>query len=223
MKKFIILFACMLTLSSLFAQQKAIVSVTITPGTEWNKSRGPQHAVWIEKSDGTFVATLFATERAVKNNWKFAPRSGRPESLPVWYHASGKTATGDNSSRIDAVSSATPSKEKTYSRTITLNTDTTYVIKAEVNSSFDYNEYWPKKAKKTDAHYSGVNGQPSVVYAAVITVQPESNKHATLKLLPVGTGSPDGKDGIIHSDLNTLTTALLITANIKAEIEWLNK
>lgn len=224
MKKLLILFAVMLSLSSLFAQQTAILSVTITPGTEWNKRRGPQHAVWIEKPDGTFVATLFATQRVVKNNWLFAPETGRPESLPVWYHASSKTtAETRKSSHTDVISSATPSQKKTYSRSIVLTAGIPYVIKAEVNSSFDYNEYWSKKAKKTDTHYSGVNGQPSVVYTAVITLQPEQNSHATVKLQPVGTGSPDGRDGIVHSGLNTLTTALSIIADIQVETEWQNQ
>jgi hypothetical protein len=220
MKKIIILFTILFSVSSLFAQPAETLSVTITPGTAWNKKRGPQHAVWIEKADGTFVTTLFATQRAVKNNWLFAPKGGRPESLPVWYHASGKTAAENgNRTYTDVISSATPSQKKTYSKTLQFAADTIYVVKVEVNNSFDYNEYWPKKAKKTDQNYSGVNGQPSVVYSGIITPQLKNNSLAKIELRPAGTGSVNGSDGIIHDNLNSLTTALLIISKIQAELE----
>lgn len=215
-----ILFISLFCISSLFAQQTATLSVTITPGSRWNKKHGPQHAVWIEKEDGTFVTTLFVTQRAAKRNWLFAPKNGRPESLPVWYRASQNSeAKKIGTSQTDAISAATPSQKKTYSKTFQLEAATAYVVKVEVNSSFDYNEYWPKHAKKNDQNYSGVNGQPSVVYSGVITTQLKSNSPAVIELQPAGTGSPDGSDGIIHDNLNSLTTALSIIGKIQAEIE----
>jgi hypothetical protein len=43
----------------------------------------PQVAVWVEKSNGTYVDTVFVTFKVQSGKWSLAPEAGRPEALPV--------------------------------------------------------------------------------------------------------------------------------------------
>ncbi|MCK9169107.1 MAG: DUF2271 domain-containing protein [Treponema sp.] len=202
------------------------LTVTVTPGAYWKTERGPQFAVWVEKDDGTYVTTLYVTQRAAKKNWLFAPKDGRPESLPVWYHAVGSRpvtmVAAQDKTEADAVTSATPGASNDVRYSVRLPAGEQYVVKIEVNHSFDYNESWPKKAKKGSAVYSGVNGQPSVVYVCTLDTRSVGNvtEHPVVQstFAAAGTGSVTGRDGELHHDLAGLTTALRIIT--KAEASW---
>ena len=76
-----------------------------------------------------------------------------------------------------------------------------YLIKVELNNSYDYNDFYTKKNSR-------VNGQPSVIYTAVL----EADFSSEVKLELSGTGSLDGKNGNINPDTNHLTTAKNITS-----------
>ena len=172
------------------------ITVSIGAGTNWKEKREPQIAVWLEDADGNYIRTLYVTSRAEKRSWIFSPKDGRPESLPVWYCASGENPakSGGEKTALDAVSSATPKGGVIFGAEI--DGEKSYVLKAELNNSFDYNGFYTKKN-------SGVNGQPSVVYGALI---PDGfTQEIRLELL--GTGSLDGSDGIIHPETENLTTA----------------
>jgi len=226
------LFVCAAALYASDSKTTGTLTVSITPGKYWKTKRGPQFAVWIEETDGTYVATLYVTQRAAEKNWLFAPGAGRPESLPVWYHAAGSRPVSmtpeQDKPGTDAVTSATPVTSDAIAYSVRLYAGEVYVVKVEVNHSFDYNASWPEKAKKNSTRYSGVNGQPSVVYAATVNTRlretetddaaaPEHNGIRT-ELIPAGTGSVTGSDGALHNDLGLLTTALQIIA--KAEACW---
>lgn len=183
--------------ASIFARE---VKISVGAGENWKGKHTPQFAIWLEDTEGNYISTLYATGKASKKSWIFAPKEGRPESLPVWYHASkqntskGKQAKKSNESLgLDAVTSATPKGGIIFNAEIP---DTKCLIKAEFNGSYDYNEFYTKEN-------SGVNGQPSLVYAAVIA-ESESEE---VKLSFTGTGSLDGSDGKIHTDTQGLTTA----------------
>ena len=185
------------------------LSVSVTPGKNWETTtwfgvfpmkHAPQFAVWIEDSSGNFVETLSVSGKSASNKWLGSPENGRPEALPVWRHKAAPAAN-----EVDAASSATPKKNVELDRTgIDLVSGSEYTVYLELNTSFDYNDVWPKKAKKTDANYSGVNGQPSVVYSARFV----AGQNASVKLVPVGTGSVDGSDGTVRPGFDGLTTAL---------------
>ena len=224
-----IVFGLLVCSAGLYASEPAkegTLSVTITPGASWKTERDPQFAVWVEKADGTYVTTLYVTQRAAKKNWLFAPKGGRPESLPVWYHAVGSASVvakaQPDQSDTDALTSATPGAAGDVRKSARLSAGEVYVVKVEVNHSFDYNESWPKKAKKGSAQYSGVNGQPSVVYAGTLDMRSAGSgtNYADVRtaLVPAGTGAVDGRDGNLHDDLGKLTTALQIVG--KAEAAW---
>jgi hypothetical protein len=154
----------------------------------------PQIACWIETPDGRYVGTIYVTAKAAKKKWFGAPSAGRPEALPVWYHARQQ-----GSATADAVSSATPAGTvQMQSPLPTGLTAGTYVLRLEINSSYDYNERYTRAN-------SGVNGQPSVVYSGQITV---GKGEAQADLVPIGTGSVDGSDGNIRPGLEGITTAL---------------
>ena len=190
---------CFVLGTALFARE---ATVSIGAGKNWKEKMASQCAVWLEDADGNYVRTLYVTQRASKRNWIFGPKAGRPESLPVWYHAahyeSAKASSTD--SEVDAVTSATPKGGVVFNAEID---DKAYIIKAEFNTSFDYNEFYTKKN-------SGVNGQPSVVYEAKIP----SGADGEIALSLTGTGSEDGSDGKIYTDVSKLTTAKTIVDKI---------
>ncbi|MCI1210093.1 MAG: hypothetical protein LKF96_11685 [Treponema sp.] len=189
--------------------------LTIEQGTAWMETAfwfvfpvklAPQYACWIETPDGRYVETIAVTAKAAGKKWVGAPAEGRPESLPVWYHASSSD-TG-----TDAVTHATSRNETTEQTDSRQTSNGSYIVKFEVNHSFDYNDTWPKGLPSPDHRYSGVNGQPSLVYEGRITTGPEA---ATLQLIPAGRGAVDGKDGIMQPGTQGLTTALSIVSSVK--------
>lgn len=174
------------------------VTISVGAGQNWKQKMDPQAAIWLEDSNGNFIKTLYVTGKASKKNWIFGPKEGRPESLPVWYFASGTDSQmpqkkTKGKTELDAVTSATPKGGMIFKAEIP---DTDCVIKAEFNTSFDYNKTYTKKT-------SGVNGQPSVIYSAEISK--DAKEEITLEFL--GTGSLDGSDGSISKNTEGLTTA----------------
>lgn len=200
LKKLFSVAAALAVCGSAFAKG---ITVSIGAGTNWKEKREPQVAVWLEDADGNYIRTLYVTSRAEKRSWIFSPKDGRPESLPVWYCASGENPakSGGEKTALDAVSSATPKGGVIFGAEI--DGEKSYVLKAELNNSFDYNGFYTKKN-------SGVNGQPSVVYGAIIPAG--FTQEIRLELL--GTGSLDGSDGIIHAETENLTTAQHIVSCI---------
>ena len=198
MKKLIALFAlCAAMAASLYARD---VTISVGAGEGW---KGPQLAVWLEDQNGRYIKTLYVTKKASALSWLFGPKEGRPESLPVWYHASkhdSKKYAAQNSSpdkkEIDAVTSATPKGGLVINQKIG---DEPCVIKVEVNASFDYNSTWTKKN-------SGVNGQPSLVYQTLV---PAGQKEE-LSFELIGSGSPDGSDGAVRKNAAGIDSAKTI-------------
>ena len=162
----------------------------------------PSYAGWIETTDGEYVATLLVSGKAGKGGWLGSPAEGRPESVPVWYHAAGALSSLD---AISAASSAAGAAATVPGGSLKAGRE--YVARFEINHSYDYNERW----KKAD---TGVNGQPSLVYEACFVFgNPE-----TLTLKPVGHGSPDGSSGEVVPSLEGFTTALEIAEKITLEV-----
>lgn len=204
MKKLTAILALGITLSISLVHAKE-VTISVGAGENWKQKSNPQFAVWLEDENGNFIRTLYVTRRASKKSWRFGPKEGRPESLPVWYHKSKNESAKTKSSTqkksgeadIDAVTSATPKGGVIFREDIG---NAGCKIYAEFNTSFDYNDAYTKKN-------SGVNGQPSVVYMAEIPSAFEENE---IRLNLTGTGSIDGSSGTINPDTTSLTTALKI-------------
>ena len=179
------------------------------------KKKTPQFAVWIETADGAYISTITVTKSSGKNEWIGNPKGGRPEALPVWNHAHDSSDAKPGTT-TDAMSSATTSSAVSVDSSAgSLSSGAGYEIKLEVNTSYDYNEFWPKDAKVGKADYSGVNGQPSLVYEGRFT----AGRPGLVELLPVGQGSVDGSNGRIKPGLEGMTTALQMIKTATVQIK----
>lgn len=187
------------------------IELEINPGRNFSNTgwflifpfkKGAQAAAWVEDADGNFLGTIFVTEKTGSGKWVSAPDSGRPESLPVWSFASASSAGAD------AVTAATSSvMEKKTIPPLFPEKKETYTVYLEVNQSYDWNSVWAKKLPKESRFSNGVNGQPSLVYAASFNT-PEGEGRYTL--YPAGTGHPLGKDGNIRNDFEGIDSAFFI-------------
>ena len=218
---------CMLALALLplvasSAYGEDAVSVSVTQGADWISTarigiitlkKTPQYAAWIETADGKYVQTLMVTSRSANNKWRGAPSKGRPEALPVWLAAK---ASGATKSDIDAATSATPEAGAAVTgKAGGLVSGMEYVVRFEINHSFDYNATWPKDAKEGEAGFSGVNGQPSLVYEARFV----AGKQAVVSLRPVGHGAVDGSSGALIAGTDGMTSALTIVGSVVVTVK----
>ncbi len=183
------------------------IELNLEPGPHYSKDMKvlwieytvwPQVAAWIETPDGRFLDTLYVTELAVTGNYRAAPKAGRPEALPVW--------SARKSGSADAVSSPTTvGSAVVYGNGIASRLPAgTYVVKLEVNRSYDWNETFTKKN-------AGVNGQPSVVYRAELEI---GSGPREARFEPIGVGSVDGSDGEVRPGLDGIETALELFSSL---------
>jgi len=187
------------------------LSVSVEPGEHWHRKMRVLFITVNKSEDGDFVDTIMVTDRTAKQEWRSAPEEGRPESLPVWTHASAQSGAD-----LDAATSATPEDTiDTDRRLSSLVPGARYRVLAEVNHSYDYNDRWQKKAEKGSERFSGVNGQPSIVYEGILV----NKAGEQVVLVPVGQGSVDGSTGAITKNLEGLTTALSIVETIRVSVE----
>jgi hypothetical protein len=181
----------------------------------------PQIAIWIERADGSFVDTIYVTRTSATEGWKAAGGARRPEALPVWSHARGVVAADglympDKSQPLpDAVSGATPKGDFAKAWAVPAGLQRgSYVVKVELNLSYDWNAAYPDRLPQRDARYSECNGQPSIVWAAKVEIGGDG---ASASLKPLGSGALRGEDGAVRPGLDGLTSAKEIAASIVAE------
>jgi hypothetical protein len=87
-------------------------------------------------------------------------------------------------------------------------------IYIEANNSFDFNPHYTKD--KGAPQYSAANGQPSLVWRAVLDPQSTPKTPVTPQL--VGHGELFGKTNRIYSDLGKITTAAQTFRDIQIEV-----
>ncbi len=184
-------------------------SIELSPGKTYKTTTGwfifkypvyPQVAVWVETVDGTYMGTIYVTGKAEKKNWIAAPSAGRPEALPVWNHL--------EKDKLDAVSAATSEGATLRDSNLASRLPAgTYAIMLETNRSYDYNSTYTKAT-------SGVCGQPSLVYRALLGVGQGPGKAF---FEPIGTGSVDGSDGAIRKGLSGIDSALSLFSKMAIE------
>lgn len=186
----------------------------------------PQIAIWLEDPRGKYLSTIYVSHKAATQSWSFAGKNRRKESLPCWAHSRGvKYEDGlylptKAHPLTDAISGATPNKSFDVKLDpVSSSPLSKFVVKIEINHSIDFNDFYPKTARKGDANYSGGkmgSGQPAVVYAATIDLDSEQT---LWEAQIIGHSSPDGSDGKIDTDLSTLTSALNIIKKITLSLE----
>lgn len=173
----------------------------------------PQIAVWLEDNNGNYISTLYVTGKAATSGFYSAVdgegRVRRPETLPYWSHKRGVRAEdglfvpAEDSTEFDGSTAATPKSD----HLLLLNAKVLegYKVMAEVNRSYDFNEFYHKQRFPNDAVYSGSgsSGQPSLVYGGDISF--EQGNSTMLRLM--GHGHHSGKNGELYADLSEITTA----------------
>ncbi len=161
----------------------------------------PTYAIWIEEASSGYFDTIYVTGKAGKDEWILADT--RPESVPVWYGIRDKQQPGNMD--VDAVSGATPANEtvRIYWQVPPQLIYKKVSMYIEANNSYDYNEYYTKQSGS--AGYSGTNGQPSVVWKAVLDLADAPVEDLTPEI--VGHGHVLGIDHRIDPDVSKLTTA----------------
>jgi hypothetical protein len=174
-----------------------VLKVTITP----------QIAVWIEDTAGNFVENVFVTRCFGKQEWKmakFPPDScGRDMCMPYWLNKmrkSGARAPSRNTPLPDAVTGATPPGSFTISTTLS-SALRAFVVCAELNKSFDFNDRYTNKSKPNP-----FNGQPPVVYKARINL--DDTTTSSWELSYAGHAGNSGNDAALYENKEHLTTAL---------------
>lgn len=176
------------------------------------KSR-PSFGIWVKDRGNGHTTPVFVTRKAGLDKWTFA--SKRPEAIPVWYGI--RDRVGDSQGLdIDAVSAATPKGETAtiYWEIPPEFQERSLEIYIEANNSFDFNTHYTKE--KGAPQYSAANGQPSLVWHAVVDSAATSQPTVTPQLL--GHGELFGKTGKIYSDLDKITTAAHTFKDIQIEV-----
>jgi len=184
----------------------------------------PQMAVWTEDEQGHLLDTLYVTRDEGRSGYDEGDEkhtlSPRPAALPVWSHAIGiqRGATpmlDRHAPAPDVVSSASPT-DNVYIVGRAHKAGGRFAVLLELNSSFDYNDYYRRDSFPDEVAYSdgGNPAQPSVVYRA--WVEPGSSRFALMT--PIGHGHHAGADGKIDPDLSHMTTALEIVDRVVVEV-----
>ena len=197
-----------------------------TSGEEFNH---PLMAVWLETVDGEYIQSLYVAESMAKGFFSYGDKSSgkwqpgvvrRPAALPYWSHQRGvQEADGlyiptTTTPLPDAYSGATPKGDFTLNTRSDKPLNGKFRVVFEINQSWDWNEYWSNNKYPDDPEYK-TSSQPSVVYA--VTIDPNSDITEYF-MNPIGHGHYAGADGVLYTDLSTITTALCIAEAIKIRI-----
>lgn len=188
------------------------------------KKNPPQVALWIEDTEGRYVATVYATHKIATQSWQAAGGSRRREALPHWCYSRGVRYSDGlylptkRQPLTDGISGATPRGSFEVKLCPGSGLER-FVLKAEVNHSTDFNAAYPENARPGDPGYSGGkegSGQPAVVYAAQVDL-PSGQREFEAVL--VGHSSPDGNSGEVEADVSDLTSALRIVKRILVKVQ----
>ncbi|ADK86619.1 hypothetical protein Deba_3266 [Desulfarculus baarsii DSM 2075] len=204
----------------------------------WPVEKTPSMAIWLARPDGSHALTIYVSHRVAVQDWVTGPFTDkrdvrRPEALPIWaaaHQRSGRperqqcAACHDQHQReeidpaarkaLDAISGATP--QTSFSRNVNLPADFApgrYLIRLEVNHSWDYNQAYPEDTEPDSPGYNGQSGQPSVLWQGELTVGAAASQ---ARLHPVGHGAPGGQSGRITFDKDGLDSALGILSAVTA-------
>ncbi len=220
------------------------IEIKVTEGEEWDHklrvirwlpfirvTNQPQMAFWIEDSDGEYLKTLYVTQAVAKQDWRKAPSDPtpreeirRPESLPHWAYQRGVQyedglykPTRDKP-LADAITLPTP--ESSFNLFSEIEADLEeFIIKAEINHSTHFNDFYDKDLEPDSEHYGGGrwgSGQPAIIYAKKINLTDDQQKY---RLELIGHSSPGGQTGKVYTDMSKLTTAKEIVEEIVVQIK----
>ncbi len=205
-----------------------VLTLDFEKGNQFNH---PLFALWSEDANGKYLETFYVSksigkgifEKTSNNDGKWLPGPiRRPAALPYWAHKRGvKEVDGlyiptSQTPMSDAVTGATPNHNfRIVAKPSIASYPRVFRLLFEINQSWDWNYYWSNSKYQDDAEYR-TSSQPSVVYLALIDLDAET---ITYHLNPIGHGHYSGKNGVLYTDLSTLTTALHIAKKITVSIK----
>lgn len=148
----------------------------------------------------------------------------RPESLPVFLHknmegSANDTLIPDEETAIaDAYSGATMNQNFLLTSNLDKQANKKFKVRLEVNTSFDFNDYYSSDRFPNDPIYSGngYSAQPSLIYEAIVSMD---DKQSLYSMELVGRGHHSGRDGNIYQDLENITTAKQIIDRVVVEVK----
>jgi hypothetical protein len=160
-----------------------------------------------------------------------ATQRARPESLPVFLHqlasqtkrkffsSSDKSVRGSSPTThsIDGFAGATILDNFLLSARSLKSMPDKYRVRLEINQSFDFNTFYSSDRFPDDPIYSGdgYNGQPSVIFEAIVDRQ--SSQHYYPMSL-IGHGHHSGRNGVMHTDMEKITTAKELIDRVIVEL-----
>lgn len=197
---------------------------------EFQKGRAfnhPSFAVWIEDPEGNYIETLYVTAYVAKGRygfgeiepgkWKNEPGDARrPATLPYWAHKrnikapDGLYIPSPETEVPDALTSATPHNNFRLETATSFLGTKKFRVLMEINQAWDANEFWFNDKFDGDLNYFG-SLQPALVYAVMVDPEDEETE---FYLNPIGHSHPTGANGVLFTDLTTLTTAKEIAKKI---------
>lgn len=205
----------------------------------------PQLAIWLEDSAGNYLETvavttstaqgLFYSGRSAENFREFDEGKGnmgtptrRVDALPVWSHKRGVRyhdgfySPSPDQPLPDGFSMATPAGNFYLKTPMDIAEVNAFRVMVEINVAFDENEYYSEYDFVEDSLYhggTGLLGQPSIVYSAMVQKTDSNNYYILNK---TGRGHHSGSDGLIRHDLHTLTSAQSIVERLVVGInkDW---
>ena len=189
----------------------------------------PTFAIWIEDTNGLYIQTLFVTKSFGQGIYAHGDKSDgtwkpgevmRPAALPYWAHKRGPGADGilvptANEKVPDAYSGATPAGNFRLDSRTDNPLKGKVKIMFEINQPWDWNEFWTNSLYPEDAEYK-TSCQPALVYSAWIDLD---SRAKVTELKPIGHSHYSGKDGLLYTDLSTITTALYIAEYITVRVK----
>ncbi len=174
----------------------------------------PQIAIWLESVGGEFLKTIYLTNKISNSGFRLPSLNQttlirRPEALPYWGHRRGvKSADGlfipeAGSTAFDGLTAPTPRGD--HQLILPQPFEGKVRLLLEVNRSYDFNDYYSRTRFPDDPVYSGdgSSGQPSLIYEALI----DTNSHGRHLFKLIGHGHHSGKNGLLFTDLNRISTA----------------
>lgn len=199
------------------------IEIYFTKGESHNH---PLMAIWLEDIEGNYLQTIYVAQSIAKGVFGHGDKSKgkwmpgpirRPAALPYWGHQWGVQApdgyylpTTENP-LPDAVTGATPQANFSVKSKLDIDSRKSYKIYFEINQTWDWNEYWTNNKYPDDENYK-TSCQPALVYSVTINFNDPKREYL---FEAVGRSHHSGENGILYSDLNTITTALDIAKSIK--------
>ncbi|MBN2340070.1 MAG: hypothetical protein JXX29_14950 [Deltaproteobacteria bacterium] len=161
--------------------------ITVTLIEDPDNSPPIVYVIWLENEDHTFVQNLYICSRVIDGSLTGTP-------LPYWY------MNKRNNSEIDGLSGATVVPSFTVSRELAEEASGNITVYAEVDHSFDNNDWF-------------IN-QPALLYAVDVNL---NQIHASYTMTPIGwtkasqntytaaVGAPTTEDGELNTEMRYIT------------------